>query len=259
MNCCVVIPVYNHEGAMPAVLASLKPYGLPCILVDDGSSESCRRVLAGLKAAEASWVSLLQLEQNQGKGGAVMAGLKEAGRRGFSHALQIDADGQHQALDIPKFLEAGAEDEAALVIGAPLFDEGAPKSRLYGRILTNVWIWINSLSREVQDAMCGFRLYPLAPVLQLIASVELGRRMDFDPELLVRLQWKGLRIVNIPTKVSYPTDGRSHFRLGLDNWLISRMHARLFFGMLARLPLLLWHKWRTRTGAGSRRSAQPGA
>jgi glycosyltransferase involved in cell wall biosynthesis len=259
MNCCVLIPVYNHEGAMPAVLASLKPFGLPCIVVDDGSSQACASALQGLAARESAWVSLVSLPLNLGKGGAVMAGLKEAGRRGFSHALQIDADGQHQAQDVPKFLDAAAKDEAALVIGAPLFDQGAPKSRLYGRILTNVWIWINSLSLAVEDAMCGFRLYPLKPVLDLMASVKLGLRMDFDPELLVRLQWRGLKVVNIPTKVSYPTDGRSHFRLGLDNWLISRMHARLFFGMLARLPLLLWHKWQARTGADSRSSALPGA
>lgn len=259
MNCCIVIPVFNHEGAMPAVLDSLKGFGLDCLLVNDGSSEECSRVLEALALEQAAWVSLLTLEQNQGKGGAVMAGLLEARQRGYSHALQIDADGQHDVRDLPKFLEAAEADPEAVICGVPLFDASAPKARLYGRWATHIWIWINSLSLQIKDAMCGFRLYPLNSVVKLISEVELGRRMDFDPELLVRLSWRGARIVSIPTQVQYPLDGRSHFRLFSDNWLISRMHARLFFGMLFRSPLLLWRKCKPNTGPRSPKSALPGA
>ena len=251
----IVIPVYNHEGAMPGVIAALKPLGLPCLMVNDGSSPDCRKVLEGLAAAESPWLSLIHLEANQGKGGAVMAGCREAFARGFSHALQIDADGQHTASDIPRFVAASAENPDAVICGEPVFDDSIPRSRLYGRLATNLWIWINSLSFSIHDAMCGFRLYPLAPLIALMAEVELGKRMDFDPELLVRLSWKGLKIVNLPTAVHYPSDGRSHFRMGLDNWLISRMHGRLFFGMLFRLPLLLWNKWATGSKNRAKRPA----
>jgi glycosyltransferase involved in cell wall biosynthesis len=257
---CIVIPVYNHEGAMPGVLAALKPYGLPCLMVNDGSSPECRQVLQGLAQEHSSWVSLITLDENQGKGGAVMAGCREAARRGFSHALQIDADGQHDAADMPQFMAASEADPAAVICGAPLFDEGAPKSRLYGRLASNLWVWINSLSFQVHDALCGFRVYPLAPLLKVLDGARLGKRMDFDPEILVRLSWAGLRIANLPTRVRYPSDGRSHFRLFNDNWLISRMHAKLFFGMLARFPLLLWNKWRVkRAGPTSPKSVLPGA
>lgn len=119
-----------------------------------------------------------------------------------------------------------------------------PKGRLYARYLTHVWVWINSLSLQIPDSMCGFRVYPLPPVLALIDSVKLGKRMDFDPEVLVRLAWRNQPMRWLPTKVHYPTDGLSHFRLLHDNALISSMHTRLFFGMLLRAPQILWRRWR---------------
>jgi hypothetical protein len=117
-----------------------------------------------------------------------------------------------------------------------------PKARLYGRLLTHVWVWINTLSLAIKDSMCGFRVYPLADVVDVIDHARLGRRMDFDPEIAVRLVWRGLKVVNLPTPVSYPRDGVSHFDTLWDNVRISGMHARLFFGMLLRAPLLLWRR-----------------
>ena len=132
-----------------------------------------------------------------------------------------------------------------MIAGYPIYDETVPAIRLYARYLTHVWVWINTLSLEIRDSMCGFRVYPLAPVMQLIARQKVGLRMDFDTEILVRLYWAGLAVVNLPTRVAYPTDGVSHFRVWLDNVLITRMHTVLFFGMLPRIPRLLARKWRT--------------
>lgn len=241
-NTCLLIPVYNHESALAALLEDLRPHGLPCLLVDDGSSPDSAAVLDQLAARESSWVRLFRHPVNQGKGGAVMTGVREAAALGFTHALQIDADGQHDPKDIPRFLAESSRAPEALVCGTPVFDDSVPRSRLWGRVLTNVWVWINTLSLQIKDGLCGFRLYPLAPLVALFSRVRLGKRMDFDPELLVRLQWEGLQVVTLPVRVRYPLDGKSHFRMGLDNWLISTMHARLFFGMLLRLPVLLWRK-----------------
>ena len=247
---CLVIPVYNHERALALLLEALRPHGLPCILVDDASSPDSAAVLDDLAARESSWVHLVRHAVNQGKGGAVCTGLREALRRGHTHALQIDADGQHAAEDIPRFVAACQAHPDSLVCGAPVFDDSVPRARLWGRQITNLWIWINTLSLDIKDGLCGFRLYPLAPVVALIDQVKLGQRMDFDPEVLVRLKWRGLAIQTLPVKVHYPLDGTSHFKLGLDNWLISRMHARMFLGMLVRWPLLLWRKVRPpRAGA----------
>ncbi len=239
---CAVIPVYNHEHALPLVVAALRGAGLPCVLVDDASRPACAAVLDQL--AEQPDTFLLRLAQNQGKGGAVMAGLREAARLGFSHALQVDADGQHDLGDVARFLDRSRAAPQALVCGYPQYDASVPKTRLYARYLTHLWVWINSLSLQIRDGMCGFRVYPLAATVALIDSARLGRRMDFDPEILVRLAWRNQPMHWLPTRVHYPLDGLSHFRLLHDNALIAKMHAKLFCGMLLRAPLILWRRWR---------------
>lgn len=239
---CVVIPVYNHEHALPTVVAQLRETGLPCILVDDASSAGCAAVLDEL--SQSPDTHLVRLPVNQGKGGAVMAGLREAARQGFTHALQVDADGQHDLSDVNAFMGASANHPDAMICGYPVYDDSVPRGRLYARYLTHVWVWINSLSLSIRDSMCGFRVYPVQRALEVIDSARLGRRMDFDPEILVRLAWRGQPMCWLPTRVHYPLDGVSHFRLWQDNVLISKMHTRLFFGMLVRSPSILWRRMR---------------
>ncbi|MFJ3045522.1 glycosyltransferase family 2 protein [Herbaspirillum chlorophenolicum] len=246
-----VIPVYNHEHAIGTVTAAVLGHGLHCVLIDDGCHASCAAVLRQLAAQHPQTVTLLTHASNRGKGSAVMTGLRHTAQAGYSHALQIDADGQHDTADIPRFITHAQAAPAAVINGKPIYDDSVPKGRLYARYLTHVWVWINTLSLDISDSMCGFRLYPLASTLRLIDSVPIGLRMDFDTEILVRLHWRGLRIINLPTRVRYPADGISHFKVWLDNALISRMHARLFFGMLLRLPLLLARKLGRAAGPGS--------
>lgn len=238
----VVIPVYDHEHAIGAMVDGVRAVGQDCLLVDDGSRASCAAVLQAL--AQREGVHLLRLPENQGKGGAMLAGFHEAARHGATHVLQIDADGQHETGDIPRFLAAAAAEPEAVIAGAPRYDDSVPKARLYGRYLTHVWVWINTLSFDIRDSMCGFRVYPLGSVLPLIEAEPPGKRMDFDPEILVRLHWRGVPVRNIETAVHYPSDGVSHFDVWRDNARISRLHARLFFGMLLRLPRLLARKLR---------------
>ncbi|QGZ39043.1 glycosyltransferase involved in cell wall biosynthesis [Pseudoduganella flava] len=243
---CAVIPVYNHEGAIGGVTARLLAHGLHCVLVDDGSTAACARVLDDIAAAESGRVTLVRLAVNSGKGAAVMAGLTKARELGYSHALQIDADGQHDTDDVPRFLAQGAARPDAVICGHPVYDESVPKARLYGRYATHIWVWINTLSFDIRDSMCGFRVYPLAAIHALAARTRLGKRMNFDTDVLVRLHWRGVAIVNVPTRVRYPEDGVSHFLVWRDNVLITGMHTALFLGMLPRMPLLLARKWRRR-------------
>lgn len=239
MKTCVIVPVYNHEQAIPEVLARLKVQGLPCILVNDGSSARCTQILADSVAGQGDWLTLINRPANGGKGAAVVDGFKQAIKLGFSHAIQVDADGQHDFGDIPKFLEQSRLKPEAMILGLPHFDAAAPNSRRYGRQITNLWIWINTLSFAIGDGMCGFRLYPLSAVDRLLKSAPIAARMDFDIDIVVRLYWQGLAAVNVPTFVRYPVDGVSHFKLWRDNLMISQTHARLFFGMLIRIPRLL--------------------
>jgi glycosyltransferase involved in cell wall biosynthesis len=241
-NPCAVIPVYDHERTVSAVVHELLKAGLPCVLVDDGSSPSCAAVLQALAGEEN--VYLVRLPINQGKGGAVMTGFREAARQGFSHALQVDADGQHDLSDVSLFLDASRRAPEAVICGYPQYDASVPKVRLYARYLTHFWVWVNSLSLQIRDSMCGFRLYPLTPTIKLIDSVQVGKRMDFDSDILVRLSWRNQPMRWLPTRVHYPLDGVSHFRLFRDNVLITKMHTKLFFGMLVRMPLILWRRWR---------------
>ena len=238
---CAVIPVYDHERAVGRMVESLRQQGLTVLLVDDGSGPSCAAELKRLADADAE-VRLLRLPENQGKGAAVMAGLAAAASAGFSHALQIDADGQHDPTDLPRFVAAADVDPQSLVCGRPVFDASIPRHRFYLRYLTHVMVWLNTLSFDIPDSMCGLRLYPLSVVLPILTAEPPGRRMDFDSEVLVRLHWHGVRMQWLPTRVCYPLDGISHFRLVRDNWLITRMHTRLFFGMLRRSPRLLARK-----------------
>jgi glycosyltransferase involved in cell wall biosynthesis len=235
-----IVPVFNHPHAVERVLRALIDCGLHCFLIDDGSEPACAATLSRIATQLGpEHVRLHRLEINQGKGCAIMTGLRLAEAAGFARALQIDADGQHDLSDVPKFLAASEAAPRAMIIGRPLFDDSVPRSRLIGRYATHVWVWINTLSLEIRDSMCGFRVYPLEEALAVIEVAHVGARMDFDTEILVRLHWRGVRMVNLPTRVIYPVGGVSHFRLLRDNWLITRMHTRLFFGMLPRLPLLL--------------------
>jgi glycosyltransferase involved in cell wall biosynthesis len=240
MKIGAVIPVYNHGGPIAGVVAALRAHGLPVLLVDDASEPGCAAVQDQL--ALQPEVTLQRLPVNQGKGGAVMAGLKRAAELGWTHALQIDADGQHDTRDVPAFTAAAVAAPTRLICGYPVYDDSVPKARLYGRYATHIWVWINTLSLAIRDSMCGLRIYPLAATLRVIERQYIGRRMDFDTEIAVRLFWSGMGVTNVPTRVRYPEDGVSHFRVWKDNVLISAMHTRLFFGMLWRSPLLLWRK-----------------
>ena len=142
------------------------------------------------------------------------------------------------------YLETAFSNPDSLVAGYPVFDVDIPRIRFYGRYLTHFWVCINTLSFAIRDTMCGFRVYPLVAVVAMLKQEKCGNRMDFDPEVIVRWYWRGGKVINLPTRVRYPTDGISHFDKWKDNLLISLMHARLFLGMLYRLPGMLWRRAR---------------
>lgn len=243
VDLCVVIPVFEHGDTVGRVVERVRQSGRVVILVDDGSGPACARALDEI-ARTGAGIHLLRHAENRGKGAAVQTGLRHAALLGHSHALQIDADGQHDLDDIPEFVSAALAHPQALICGRPILGDDAPRSRRLGRRLTNFWVAIHTWSTELPDAMCGFRVYPLATTVPLLEGGGFGGRMDFDIEILVHLHWRGVPIHWLPTVVSYPRGGKSHFRMTSDNALITRAHTVLFCGMLARAPLLLARKLR---------------
>lgn len=235
---CAVIPVFNHHAELARIVAALRAHGLPVILVDDGSDAVTRQVLAEITANTPD-VECLSLPRNRGKGVAAMTGMARAGARGFTHAVHLDADGQHDLGDLRALLALARQHPGHLISGLPRYDDSVPVVRYYGRYLTHVLVWLHTLSFTLRDSMCGFRVYPVAASLELAAQARIGARMDFDTDIMTRLYWAGTESLFLPTRVRYPADGVSHFRMLRDNARMAWLHLRLFLGMLARIPGLL--------------------
>jgi predicted LPLAT superfamily acyltransferase len=236
---CVLVPTYNHVQALPALLQHMADLALPVVIVDDGSGAEQRRAIDRLVETTHASAWCLRHDHNQGKGAAVLHGLRDAAARGFSHVFQIDADGQHDLAAVAGFLEAARMYPEAIIAGTPIFDRSITRGRRMGRLVTDFWVAVHTLSLQISDSMCGFRVYPVAPSLALANRTSIGRRMDFDIEILVRLFWAGIPVAMLPVKVTYPRDNFSNFGMLRDNIAISLTHTRLFFGMLRRLPRIL--------------------
>ena len=146
MRLGLIVPFYNHEHAIRQTVAALKVHGFECWLVDDGIDARCAPVLDALAAAETGWLTLIRCPVNRGKGIAVLTGFQAAHAAGCTHALQIDADGQHDFAAVPRIAALARDNPAAIVIGVPVFDASAPASRRIGRKLTTLWVRINTLS-----------------------------------------------------------------------------------------------------------------
>ncbi|MDR2211844.1 MAG: glycosyltransferase family 2 protein [Spirochaetaceae bacterium] len=236
-----LIPLYNHGSTIYPVVSTVASHGLPIIIVDDGSDDATKQALEKTLGAF-SLATAVTLKENRGKGAAVMAGLRRAREQGLSHVLQIDADGQHDAGRVDFFLAASAQRPEAVICGYPQYDGSAPALRTGGRAVSNAWARIVTLSAELVDVLCGFRVYPVEKTLAVMDPCFYDRRMGFDPEILVRLYWAAVPLVFYPVKIHYPQDGISHFRLVQDNVRISWSFTRLFFGMVLRFfPLLFRH------------------
>jgi glycosyltransferase involved in cell wall biosynthesis len=230
---CAVIPTYNNPLTIAAVVTEVRRHLDDVLVVDDGSHEDAGRVLDEIASAGAARV--IRREQNGGKGAAVKTGLRAAHELGFSHALQIDADGQHDTADIPKFLAHAAERPHAAVLGHPVYDETMPPGRRAAHALTNFMVFLQTGGRAIVDPQCGFRVYPVGPTLDAAARAD---RMAFDIEIAVRLVWAGVPIINVPTGVRYlarDAGGTSHFRPVRDNVAITLLHTRLLFASVR------WH------------------
>ncbi|MBW2243703.1 MAG: glycosyltransferase family 2 protein [Deltaproteobacteria bacterium] len=229
---CALLPTFDNPRTIGRVVGEVRKHLDDVIVVDDGSGEEGRAVVAGL--ARDGLARVVRRETNGGKGAAVKTGFFSAREQGFSHALQIDADGQHCTDDLPRFIAAAVDRPEALILGVPVFDETQPFGRAVGRKISQFWVNFETGGQVIDDPQCGFRVYPLEEAL---AAGARGDRMQFDQELPVRMIWRGVPVVNLPTRVRYlaPEEGGvSHFQMFRDNLRISAMHTGLVFEKLMR-------------------------
>ncbi len=235
----VLIPSYNTGPILPSTVAAALAQDVPVRVVIDGSTDGSPDLLQPLLADPR--LKVTRLEKNAGKGSAVLHGTRAALAEGFTHVLCMDADGQHPADMIPKYFELSRRHPEAAVFGRPVFDASAPALRVNGRKVSNFWANLETMGWGIDDSLFGMRLYPAAELVDVFESTCFARRFDFDPEVAVRLAWRGVPILNLPTPVRYLSreeGGVSQFRYLRDNALLTWMHTRLLLGFLARLPWL---------------------
>lgn len=242
MNYGFVIPVYRHGATVETVVKNLLSFNYPIILVDDGNDEENRLQINKI-AEKYSIVTVVTREKNGGKGKAMNDGIRKASEMGLTHILQIDSDGQHDAGRVGFFFEQSQKNPDAIICGYPEYDESAPKKRVNGRKVANGWIHFVTLSKEIKDAMIGFRIYPVAEYMKMLEKTwYIDSRMGYDIDVLVRLHWQGVPVISEPVKVYYPIDGISNYRDVRDTIRVSRTYARLCLGMFIRLPMLIARK-----------------
>jgi glycosyltransferase involved in cell wall biosynthesis len=242
----VLIPSYNPGDRVFETVDDARKNWSPVWIIVDGSNDGTGKRLDEIAKSDPG-IRVFLRPRNQGKGAAVLFGLRAAMSQGFTHVLTMDSDGQHSASCIGAFMSASQESPGAMILGDPVFGPDAPRLRVSGRRISNWWANLETLWTGVHDSLCGFRVYPIAPLERIMRRQPWMRRFDFDVEAVVRLCWSGVRPVNLPTPVRYfdaANGGVSHFNYWRDNALLTWMHLRLVIGFLFRLPLLLLRRRR---------------
>lgn len=221
LGCCVLIPTYNNEKTLAAVIKDVSTFTNDIIVINDGSTDSTEEILRDLPDIE-----IISYSKNKGKGFALKTGLLRAKERGFTYAISIDSDGQHFADDIPVFLEAIEEKPRAMLIGARnLQQENMPQKNTFGNKFSNFWFKLET-GIDLPDTQSGFRLYPLK---ELEGMKLFTTKYEFEIEIMVKMAWKNVPVLPVPIKVFYAKgDERiSHFRPFKDFFRISVLNTYL--------------------------------
>lgn len=242
-NPCFIIPCYEkHALLLEETLSYYCDLKIPILIIDDGSSVIYRKKIQ--EVAQKLKCQLIRNEVNSGKGAAIKAGLMYTSNNHYTHAIQVDSDGQHSSQEIRELISTSRANPHSIVSGRPVYDDTISKARYYGRYLTHIWVWIHTLSFSIKDSMCGYRIYPLEKAMKILQKYNHGNNMDFDTQILVHHFWENTKTIFINVPVTYPAQNTSYFRGLEDNVHITKMHTRLFFTMLIKLPTILRNKFR---------------
>ena len=227
-NISIIIPVYNNPKTIKKVVEDALLLNIFVIVIDDGSDIKVETLLEQNRN-----LTILRHDKNQGKGVAILTGVKEAKKRGFNYVISIDGDGQHYPREVLKLLPLLKDEN--IVIGNRAFKENVPSASKFGRQFSNFWIWTES-GKWLNDTQSGFRAYPIS-ILELDLTQS---RYDLEIEVLTKHLWSGRAIKEVEIEVYYPPKGTrvSHFDKVQDNIKLSKIHSRLFFLNILRLSHL---------------------
>ncbi|HVS72381.1 MAG TPA: DUF2062 domain-containing protein [Phycisphaerae bacterium] len=253
---CVVVPVFNHGGTVRGVVEAVRGLGMAVCVVDDGSADGSGEACAGMEG-----VTVVRQGRNRGKGAALGAGFRWAWAHGFTHAVTVDADGQHRAADVAKLAAAAREHPGELMLGwrdmeaAEARGMAIPARSKKGRDAARFWLRVQT-GVDIPDTQCGLRAYPLGPVMRVRSWFG---RYDFETEIVARLSWGGVRIRSVPVECVYFSGAErvSHFRPVMDTLRGVRVNVLLVLRRLMPWPIQRlvprepgyrfgkWWKWAT--------------
>lgn len=227
----VIMPTYNNAPKLSAVLEQLQAYSAHLIVVEDGCTDGTNEILESFNPAY-----IVHHKTNRGKGAALQSGFKKAMELDYNYAITIDSDGQHFPSDIPRFIDCISETEEVLVIGnRNMTTDNVPTKSSFGNRFSNFWFWAET-GISLPDTQSGFRMYPL----KLMKNMKFfSQKFEFEIEIIVRLAWKGAKVMSVPIDVAYEDDRISHFRPFKDFFRISVLNSILFtLAILAMHPYM---------------------
>ena len=195
----VLIPSYNTGKLLKDTVAEALQQWSPVWVIIDGSDDGSEYLLKPLQEQYADALVVIVLAENKGKGAAILTGINLASEAAYTHVLTMDADYQHPASFIKKFMQASKGQPEAMVLGEPQFDESAPALRVQGRRISNGWANLETMGWGIHDSLFGMRVYPIADLIAVMHSTRWARRFDFEPEVAVRMAWRGVHVLNIAT------------------------------------------------------------
>jgi len=233
-NTIVIIPTFNNAGTVGDIISRTLKFGLPVLVVNDGSTDNTEMVLEQFPS-----ISTIHFQKNKGKGSALKTALKQADKQGFRYAITIDADGQHFPEDIPVFLEGIKATPDALLIGARnLQADNMPGKNTFANKFSNFWYKIET-GKKMEDTQSGYRLYPLNKIKGMKFFTG---KYEFELEIIVKSAWRGIDVRNVPVHVYYPPKEEhiSHFRPWRDFTRISLLNT-----VLVLIALLWYYPWKT--------------
>ncbi len=238
---CAIVPTYNNGGTIIDVVRRVLAEIEHLIVVVDGSTDATTDLLRAEQSKQPERLTVVMSDTNRGKGVALHLGMDTARRMGFTHAITIDADGQHYPEDIPLLVEAHMAQPDAIILGSRLLkQDNMPAQNTFANRFSNFWFAVQTGLR-LPDTQSGFRLYPLD---NLHGERWMTARYEAELTLLVFSAWAGVPIVPVNVRVYYPPQNErvSHFRPAYDFARISLLNTLLcLLALVYGLPRRLFH------------------